>query len=81
LDENKITLLLREGGWGLDESDSDSDSDGSGDETFKVTVDLALSGHANARKYYEIKKHSQSKEERTVASTKLYANECYVIEI
>lgn len=34
--------------------------------TFQVEVDLALSAHANARRWYELKKKHESKQEKTV---------------
>lgn len=35
---------------------------------FKVEVDLALSAHANARRWYEQKKKQESKKEKTVTA-------------
>lgn len=35
---------------------------------FKVEVDLALSAHANARRWYEQKKKQESKQEKTVTA-------------
>lgn len=34
----------------------------------KVEVDLALSAHANARRWYEMKKKQESKQEKTVSA-------------
>lgn len=33
---------------------------------FQVEVDLALSAHANARRWYELKKRQETKQEKTV---------------
>lgn len=35
---------------------------------FQVEVDLALSAHANARRWYEQKKKQESKQEKTVTA-------------
>lgn len=35
---------------------------------FQVEVDLALSAHANARRWYEMKKKQESKQEKTVTA-------------
>ena len=35
---------------------------------FKVEVDLALSAHANARRWYEQKKKQESKKEKTITA-------------
>ncbi|KAJ8767313.1 hypothetical protein K2173_017357 [Erythroxylum novogranatense] len=61
LERNSITLLL---GNNLDDMDDD-------EKTLpveKVEVDLALSAHANARKWYELKKKQESKQEKTVTA-------------
>lgn len=34
----------------------------------QVEVDLALSAHANARRWYELKKRQESKQEKTVTA-------------
>lgn len=34
----------------------------------KVEVDLALSAHANARRWYELKKKQESKQEKTMTA-------------
>lgn len=36
--------------------------------TLQVEVDLALSAHANARRWYELKKKQESKQEKTVTA-------------
>ncbi|XP_020205695.1 nuclear export mediator factor NEMF isoform X2 [Cajanus cajan] len=61
LDRNCMTLLLSNN---LDEMDDD-------EKTLpvdKVEVDLALSAHANARRWYEQKKKQESKQEKTVTA-------------
>ncbi|CAI0467582.1 unnamed protein product [Linum tenue] len=59
LEKNCMTLLLSNN---LDEMDDD-------EKTLpadKVEVDIALSAHANARRWYEMKKKQESKQEKTV---------------
>ncbi|CAN1806308.1 Ribosome quality control complex subunit NEMF [Linum perenne] len=59
LERNCMTLLLSNN---LDEMDDD-------EKTLpadKVEVDIALSAHANARRWYEMKKKQESKQEKTV---------------
>lgn len=61
LERNCMTLLLSNN---LDEMDDD-------EKTLpadKVEVDLALSAHANARRWYEMKKKQESKQEKTVSA-------------
>lgn len=61
LERNCMTLLLCNN---LDEMDDD-------EKTWpadKVEVDLALSAHANARRWYESKKRQESKQEKTVTA-------------
>uniref|UniRef100_A0A6N2M2T8 CCHC-type domain-containing protein n=1 Tax=Salix viminalis TaxID=40686 RepID=A0A6N2M2T8_SALVM len=60
-EKNCMTLLLSNN---LDEMDDD-------EKTLpvdKVEVDLALSAHANARRWYEMKKKQESKQEKTVTA-------------
>ncbi|KAK7329606.1 hypothetical protein VNO77_23776 [Canavalia gladiata] len=61
LERNCMTLLLSNN---LDEMDDD-------EKTLpvdKVEVDIALSAHANARKWYEQKKKQESKQEKTITA-------------
>ncbi|RYR12520.1 hypothetical protein Ahy_B04g070039 isoform A [Arachis hypogaea] len=61
LERNCMTLLLANN---LDEMDDD-------EKTLpvdKVEVDLALSAHANARRWYELKKKQESKQEKTMTA-------------
>lgn len=61
LERNCMTLLLSNN---LDEMDDD-------EKTLpadKVEVDLALSAHANARRWYEMKKKQESKHEKTITA-------------
>ncbi|XVF38928.1 hypothetical protein REPUB_Repub20aG0144800 [Reevesia pubescens] len=61
LERNFMTLLLSNN---LDEMDDD-------EKTLpvdKVEVDLALSAHANARRWYEMKKKQESKQEKTITA-------------
>lgn len=36
--------------------------------SFQVEVDLSLSAHANARRWYELKKKQEIKQERTITA-------------
>ncbi|KAJ0036069.1 hypothetical protein Pint_24282 [Pistacia integerrima] len=61
LERNCMTLLLSNN---LDEMNDD-------EKTLpveKVEVDLALSAHANARRWYELKKKQESKQEKTITA-------------
>nr|CAD1816868.1 unnamed protein product [Ananas comosus var. bracteatus] len=61
LERNCITLLLSNN---LDEMDDDEKTA----PAEKVEVDLALSAHANARRWYEMKKKQESKQEKTITA-------------
>ncbi|XP_073308005.1 uncharacterized protein [Primulina huaijiensis] len=61
LDRNFMTLLLSNN---LDEMDDDEKTQ----PVDKVEVDLALSAHANARRYYEQKKKQENKQEKTITA-------------
>ncbi|OVA16712.1 zinc finger protein [Macleaya cordata] len=61
LERNCMTLLLSNN---LDEMDDDEKTC----PVDKVEVDLALSAHANARRWYELKKRQESKQEKTVTA-------------
>ncbi|KAJ4807693.1 Nuclear export mediator factor NEMF [Rhynchospora pubera] len=61
LERNCITLLLSNN---LDEMDEEEKTS----PVEKVEVDLALSAHANARRWYEMKKKQESKQEKTVTA-------------
>ncbi|XP_073030203.1 uncharacterized protein [Primulina eburnea] len=61
LDRNCMTLLLSNN---LDEMDDDEKTQ----PVDKVEVDLALSAHANARRYYEQKKKQENKQEKTITA-------------
>ncbi|CAA7398591.1 unnamed protein product [Spirodela intermedia] len=61
LERNCITLLLSND---LDEMDEDEITQ----PADKVEVDLALSAHANARRWYELKKKQETKQEKTVSA-------------
>ncbi|CAI9771813.1 unnamed protein product [Fraxinus pennsylvanica] len=61
LEKNCMTLLLSNN---LDEMDDDEKTQ----PVDKVEVDLALSAHANARRYYEMKKRQESKQEKTATA-------------
>ncbi|WOL03246.1 nuclear export mediator factor Nemf isoform X1 [Canna indica] len=59
LERNCITLLLSNN---LDEMDDDEKTA----PVEKVEVDLALSAHANARRWYELKKRQENKQDKTI---------------
>ncbi|KAH9318701.1 hypothetical protein KI387_020470, partial [Taxus chinensis] len=61
LESNCITLLLSNN---LDDMDEDEKTQPAN----KVEVDLALSAHANARRWFETKKKQASKQEKTLTS-------------
>lgn len=61
LERNTITLLLSNN---LDEMDEDEKTS----PVDKVEVDLALSAHANARRWYELKKRQEFKQEKTITA-------------
>lgn len=61
LERNSMTLLLSNN---LDEMDDDEITQ----PVEKVEVDLALSAHANARRWYEQKKKQESKQEKTLTA-------------
>ncbi|OMO53434.1 Zinc finger, CCHC-type [Corchorus capsularis] len=61
LERNCMTLLLSNN---LDEMDDEEKTN----PADKVEVDLALSAHANARRWYEMKKKQESKQEKTITA-------------
>ncbi|GBB97847.1 hypothetical protein RclHR1_03090005 [Rhizophagus clarus] len=75
LEINQITLLLREyekdEAAFYDSTDTDSEDENNTSQSIileKVDVDISLSAFANARKYYDIKKQSSLKQEKTLAA-------------
>ncbi|KAI3649011.1 hypothetical protein MP228_006865 [Amoeboaphelidium protococcarum] len=72
LEQNQITLLLREPDfdqeYGFEDSDDEEDQEQSdrNKDIVKIDVDISLSAYANARRYFESKKLNAVKEERTV---------------
>ncbi|KAF7149543.1 hypothetical protein RHSIM_Rhsim02G0001700 [Rhododendron simsii] len=61
LERNCMTLLLSNN---LDEMEDDEKTQ----PVEKVEIDLALSAHANARRWYEQKKKQESKQEKTISA-------------
>lgn len=61
LEKNCLTLLLSNNLDDMDEDEKTRPVD-------KVEVDLALSAHANARRWFETKKKQASKQEKTIAA-------------
>ncbi|KAL5700752.1 hypothetical protein ACHQM5_026160 [Ranunculus cassubicifolius] len=61
LERNCMTLLLSNNLDDMDEDEKTRPAD-------KVEVDLALTAHANARRWYESKKRQESKQEKTVSA-------------
>ncbi|XP_064621193.1 ribosome quality control complex subunit NEMF-like [Lineus longissimus] len=64
LDSNHITMLL-----GSPFSYLDSDEDEDSIKPCKIDIDLGLSGYANARRYYDMKRTASKKEQKTVESS------------
>ncbi|CAH0728636.1 unnamed protein product, partial [Brenthis ino] len=68
LNTNHITMLLK------DPYDDDDDSDGDGDDRanrlkpMMVDIDLSLTAFANARRYYDQKRHAAKKQQKTLES-------------
>lgn len=60
-ERNCITLLLSNNLDDMDEEEKTAPVE-------KVEVDLSLSAHANARRWYELKKKQESKQEKTVTA-------------
>ncbi|KAI8050062.1 fibronectin-binding protein A N-terminus-domain-containing protein [Thamnidium elegans] len=78
LDTNQLTLILSDPEeFNESESDEDSDDEDSDEEepahkqpkTFKVDVEIGLTAFANARKYYEQKKSTAHKHEKTLEAS------------
>ncbi|KAL8160339.1 hypothetical protein V2J09_001876 [Rumex salicifolius] len=61
LDRNCMTLLLSNNLDEMDDEEKTLPAD-------KVEVDISLSAHANARRWYEMKKKQESKQEKTVTA-------------
>ncbi|KAI9260165.1 fibronectin-binding protein A N-terminus-domain-containing protein [Sporodiniella umbellata] len=72
LETNQITLVLTDHG---DEEESDSDSDNEtgreekAKQVYRIDVDIGLTAFANARKFYEQKKSTATKHEKTIEAT------------
>uniref|UniRef100_A0A0E0EMT4 CCHC-type domain-containing protein n=1 Tax=Oryza meridionalis TaxID=40149 RepID=A0A0E0EMT4_9ORYZ len=60
-ERNCITLLLSNNLDDMDDEEKTAPAE-------KVEVDLSLSAHANARRWYELKKKQESKQEKTVTA-------------
>ncbi|ORZ14664.1 fibronectin-binding protein A N-terminus-domain-containing protein [Absidia repens] len=78
LKTNQITLLLSTDDDSDSDNDSNSDDDNDSDKSstntnqqqvFKVDVDIATTAFANARNYYDMKKSTAVKHEKTIAAT------------
>ncbi|KAL0093728.1 fibronectin-binding protein A N-terminus-domain-containing protein [Phycomyces blakesleeanus] len=85
LDTNQITLLLSDPDEleSESESESESDSESADDDdkneseekkdnipkVFKIDIDIGLTAFANARKYYDQKKSTATKHEKTIAAS------------
>ncbi|KAM7279287.1 hypothetical protein ACFE04_006421 [Oxalis oulophora] len=61
LERNCMTLLLSNNLDDMDDDEKTLPAD-------KVEVDLALSAHANARRWYELKKKQETKQEKTITA-------------
>ncbi|SAM09718.1 hypothetical protein [Absidia glauca] len=81
LNTNQITLLLSDPDEAIsdDSDDSDEDDDEDNDDedkptkkqqqVYKVDVDISTTAFANARNYYDVKKSTAAKHEKTIAAT------------
>ncbi|KAL9557312.1 hypothetical protein MBANPS3_001466 [Mucor bainieri] len=65
---NQLTLVLTDPEEYEDSEDSE-DEDASEQKSYKVDVDIGLTAFANARKYYEQKKTTATKHEKTIEAT------------
>lgn len=63
-----------------EESDSSDSKDEKEQELFKVDVDIGLTAFANARKYYEQKKSTAAKHEKTIAASSKVICQCLLSE-
>ncbi|XP_074347240.1 uncharacterized protein LOC141686080 [Apium graveolens] len=61
LEKNCMTLLLSNNLDEMDDNEKTQPAD-------KVEIDLALSAYANARRWYEMKKRQESKQEKTISA-------------
>lgn len=68
---NQLTLVLTDPEEYEDSEDSDDseNEDASEQKSYKVDVDIGLTAFANARKYYEQKKTTATKHEKTIEAT------------
>ncbi|KAF7728253.1 hypothetical protein EC973_006534 [Apophysomyces ossiformis] len=72
LETNQITLLMTDPEEDMDSESEDSETEDVNENTatlVKVDVDIGLTAFANARKYYDQKKSSAHKQEKTIAAT------------
>ncbi|XP_033115879.1 nuclear export mediator factor NEMF-like isoform X2 [Anneissia japonica] len=71
LDTNHITMSLRDPFDVIDEDDETGEGERNvpSSKPMKIDIDLGISAYANARKYFDLKKHSKMKETRTVESS------------
>ncbi|GAN03148.1 nuclear export mediator factor NEMF-like [Mucor ambiguus] len=65
---NQLTLVLTDPEEREDSEDSE-DEEASEQKSYKVDVDIGLTAFANARKYYEQKKTTATKHEKTIEAT------------
>ncbi|PIK48438.1 putative nuclear export mediator factor NEMF [Apostichopus japonicus] len=65
LEMNHMTLMLQNPYSGVDVEESDSNDSAVKDKPIMIDIDLGLSAYANARKYFDMKKHSRKKEQKT----------------
>ncbi|KAI9483824.1 MAG: fibronectin-binding protein A N-terminus-domain-containing protein [Benjaminiella poitrasii] len=67
LETNQITLVLSDPD--LEEDEEDSENEGNEPQFIKVDVEIGLTAFANARKYYEQKKSTANKHEKTIEAS------------
>ncbi|KAK4518124.1 uncharacterized protein ATC70_001475 [Mucor velutinosus] len=65
---NQLTLVLTDPEE-YEDSDDSEDEDANEQKSYKVDVDIGLTAFANARKYYEQKKTTATKHEKTIEAT------------
>jgi predicted ribosome quality control (RQC) complex YloA/Tae2 family protein len=67
LETNQVTLRLAEPDYNTEFGfDDDTDDENNGSKECLIDVDLGLSAYANARRYYDLKKVSARKQEKTI---------------
>ncbi|KAJ8044952.1 Nuclear export mediator factor Nemf [Holothuria leucospilota] len=66
LESNHFTMLLQNPYHEFDSDESENEEEEVRSKPMRVDIDLGLSAYANARRYFDLKKHSKKKEQKTV---------------